>query len=145
MQLFKKVIQSPLILLLMLVTNSVSASETLINTKWVYDHGFGCVTTITFLDDKRYVLESAEQFVIKEYELSRYSDTKYYLLEQRTEANNNQLSCSGIKAGRIGSIQRAYIKFSLDGMKLTFSPKPSEDSPVKVVYEKQPLATNNSN
>ena len=115
-------------------------SEELVDTVWDYDHGFGCVTTITFLDSEKYLLESAGQVVMKEFALTQHEDTEFFLLAQETIANNNQPSCAGIKAGREGSRQRAYVQFAADGQSLTFFPKPDNESPVRVTYDRRNVA-----
>ena len=117
-----------------------AASEQLVDTVWDYDHGFGCVTTITFLDTEKYLLESSGQVVMKEYELTQHRDTEFFLLAQETVANNNQPSCAGIKAGRVGSRQRAYVQFGTEDGTLTFFPKPDNESPVRVTYLRRNFA-----
>ena len=120
-----------------LVNTPVNAMEALQRTVWDYDHGFGCLTTITFLTNDSYMLESAGQVIMKNYEVEQHEDTEFFLLSQRTIANNDQASCAGIRAGRVGSRQKAYFKLSEDGDSLTFFPKPDNESTVRVVYTKR--------
>ena len=130
--------------LILINAASAHAFENLSSTIWDYDHGFGCITTITFLSDERYMLESAGQVVMKSFTLAPHRDTEFFLFVQNTIANNNESSCAGIKAGRTGSRQRAYLKFSEDGSSLTLFPKPDDQSAVRVTYTKRATSLDNN-
>lgn len=96
-----------------------------------------CRTTITFLSKKEYLLESRDQMVTKAYKFSQHRKTDFYLFFQRTTANNDLPSCTGVKAAKVGSRLKFYAKFNPSMTEMYIYPKPNDDSKDSVRYRKR--------
>ncbi len=124
-------------LMLLGIANQAHALDGLAPSVWDSTSESGCRTTLTFLSDEEYMLESSDQIVMKAYKLTKYRRTEFFVFFQRTVANNEQLSCAGIKAARTGTRLKFYAKFNADMTELAVYPEPDENSQISIEYVKR--------
>jgi len=121
----------------LLYANSSLAQVNVEFTVWDSVESDACKATITFLSEKEYLFESGDQIVTKAYKFNQYRKTDFYVFFQRTIANNEQLSCSGVAAARVGTRIKYYAKFNEEMTEMEVYPEPDEEETVTVRYKKR--------
>jgi hypothetical protein len=96
-----------------------------------------CAETITFMGDEVYLLESGAQLITKTYKFKQFRETEFFLLTQRTSANNDLADCAGVVGLRVGKRSRIYAKFNREMNQMDLYSKPEiEQLPNKTFRKK---------
>ena len=134
----KKTIFTSLLVALNLVSTPVVVAQvTMGYSVWELVTDAPCVETITFMGDTDYLLESGEQLITKTYKFKQFRETEFFLLTQRTSANNGKADCAGEVGLRNGKRSRIYAKFNQQMNQMDLYIKPDADQAMNKIFRKK--------